>query len=297
MLENERYNEAIESTAKLSMLHSTNPPDLTFQRLLEEQYLTQTALQKLKIYPNNNLHQLPFINQIVLPDSPVPENRRNLPLLIEVAGMPKAGKSISIKNAKEQFQILNPVQEVAGFAKRKWKERRGKNWNSSGFETTKTILNILVPDILLSREPDSVIISDRDLVDQFIFTRANFLDGRHFIYQTESSYYGDRKVVNSPISALRDMSTKSNRSYALILCLTTPTESLKREGFRLRKGTVMNKNFLNKLYEQYLRFHRDVVETKRDFPYACLDLSGNNFRENQMMFNSVVSEILKFYDK
>lgn len=297
MLDNERYNEAVRSTAKLSKLHPTDLPNLTFQELLEEEYLTRLSLQKLKIYPDNNLHRLPFIDQIIFPSSPISEERRNLPLLIEVAGMPKAGKSTSIKNALREYPILDPVQEITGFAKRQWKKREGNNWNGSGFEISQTILNTAIPDILLGINPDSVIISDRGLVDQFIFAKANFIDGRRYLYQTESSYYGVRKVIDSPISALENMATNPCRSYALILCLTTPKVSLKREGFRFKKGSVMNKYFLTKLYEQYLRFHHDIIETKKDMPYACLDLSGNNFRENQMKFNFAVSEILKYYNK
>jgi hypothetical protein len=68
----------------------------------------------------------------------------------------------------------------------------------------------------------------------------------------------------------------------LILLLTTPEESLRREGHRETPGRIMNPTFLSVLYEQYIRLHYEmlfypkVYAKDRPFFYACLDGSGDS---------------------
>jgi len=295
LLENERYNRALKAAAKLKVV-SPGSSNLA-QTLLEEQYVTQLALSELGMNVEELLCNLPSINTLLIPNKEPPKKRLDLPLLIEVAGTPKSGKTTLITYAQKSFDIF-PISERAAFVKRRTQQKLGKHWTYQAMEETKHLITVATSLMLSKLEKGHrAVVADRDMVDNLIFGRAYFVDGRLIPSTFSSNYHGDERIYSEPVGGLEEVSTRPNHLYALILCLTTPKISLKREGFRFRPGRVMNKNFLGTLYEQYLRFHYQALKLNRNFPYACLDLSGKNLQENKKLFDSMISGILDYYKK
>lgn len=75
---------------------------------------------------------------------------------------------------------------------------------------------------------------------------------------------------------------------ALILCLAPPNISRERGS---------KKRFLNTLYEQYLRFHYEMINYQklsgnpRPITYVCLDFSGSP-EENYTLLKNTVDAVL-----
>ena len=135
-----------------------------------------------------------------------------------------------------------------------------------------------------------ILLVDRGPIDILPFNRANFMYGR-FNAQSFSSSIFD---INGSISDLNDFDN------AVVMFLVSPEESLGREGPRKPYGSVMHSKFLPVLYEQYLRFDRDLKELSlpslnKPFPYACLDASGSIEDVTERGTFLVLEMIEKFY--
>ena len=300
MLDNERYNDSLRSIKDLINGQGIQEPDLKFQALLKEQYKTQKALQELGINKLSPPDRVPHINEIIFPKTGVSKQRSKLPLLIEVGGMPRSGKTTVINGTSELFgQDLDILPEPVEFVKRKANEMFPEDLSSQVelIETAKTIINLVGPLIMLRQsEGKRAVVSDRDIVDQKIFEIAFYLRGIRTPRTNEQSRYGQIFNLSDPHSILEEISTRDEHTYALIICITNSTTSLSREAPRPKPGTIVNELFLSTLYEQYLRFHNEILHTQISFPYALLDLSGNQ-KQNQNLFNSIIQKILTYYKR
>ena len=264
----------------------------TFQALLDEQQMTQSALRQLGLTEDLKLQEVRGINQVFLPKNYHRDPKK--PVAVHFMGMPRAGKSTFIESIGEVARLRNlsigAMPEVQG----PLKEISGKHQERFSYKTYDTSLTIIdtIEILMLKKqfekfgEPDMALF-DRGIIDRLPFARANFLFGR----LDEGKFSASLSNIFSGLSDL-------NESFetAIILMLTTPEESLKREGGK--QGRVMNPAFLRNLYEQYLRYHLEAIKAFEEedpmTPYVCLDMS-NTLEINAKLVAQIFGEILLFY--
>ncbi len=106
---------------------------------------------------------------------------------------------------------------------------------------------------------------ERGLVDYGIFFRA--------MIQAEKVGEGSTKLMDSLVftPAAKDyFAPQKGRFYAVIHLLTSPEKTLQRK----KKSKIINKDFLNILYRQYLGLHSEFVqsmETNTEVAYICVN--------------------------
>ena len=116
MLDNERYNQAIETRKKF--------PGADLQLFLDEQYKTQLALNELGIDQTDSPSKAPHVGTLMM----TPENILNLriPYAVEVLGMPHAGKTTMInrylselwqRDERNKVSLVTEVTEGAASIK------------------------------------------------------------------------------------------------------------------------------------------------------------------------------------
>ncbi len=264
----------------------------TFQILLDEQQMTENALKHLGLTKDLDLQNVKDLNKVVLPRKYNRDSKK--PIAVHFMGMPRAGKSTFVQHLAEVARILNwsigVMPETAG----PLKEISDKHQERFSYKTYDTSLAIVhaVENFLLKKqfeklkEPDMVLI-DRGVLDRISFTKANFSFGR----LDASKFAASLSNIEGGLSQLKD-----DFNIAIMLMLITPEESIKREGGK--HGRVMNPPFLKNLYEQYLRFHWEIIQISQEqgltFPYVCLDMS--NSREiNANLVAEKFGEIALFY--
>lgn len=248
--------------------------------MFSEQYATEKALRALGITPSKPLSKLPRINEIIPPNIKIPLS----PLKeIEMAGMPKAGKTTTVS-----------FLEQAGFPALYFYDlgSKAKKWvaDYAPEEFDYFLVNIIKQGLLAkvflqSPAPESgTIIFDQGELDILPFVRADFISGRI----GGEKFWNFSRFLSLPLG-FTEGQVKSQKAF--ILCLTPPETSLQREGPRSKPGRYMNPDFLEILLEQYLRLHYELLSGPRPFYYCCLDFTPPSLAENQELLKKTLENI------
>lgn len=279
MIESWRYQRALRANAL-----DREPPYQNLQVYLDQEHITQSALAKLGVGVEGLPKEIPEIDKVVL----IPEliKNRSAPFIVEVMGMPQAGKSSSINHFLEQTWLTDQrgkirlVQEGARTIPDEYQDFKDEDpftFHLMAGNVTFTGLLGQVRDV----GQFSVLLQDRGMLDRRVFRRALFFRGKvHPGWMAEEAFWADG--LETPMFPIG----------GLVMCLVTPETSLAREGPREKPGSVMNADFLKTLYEQYLRFHYEILSEQLLMPsYACLDMEcepEDRFRK----FNNAIGQIL-----
>ena len=133
--------------------------------------------------------------------------------------------------------------------------------------------------------PKKSVVFERDYTD-IPFIRANFLFGRidiKILDKAENKFY-------------ENLNRFKGLPRTIISCLVHPTTSKKREKEQ-KEHTVIQDKFLSCLYEQYLRFHyemlnfRQVYKQEHPFNYVGVNMSGTNLQINVKKLEKYINQI------
>lgn len=255
MLENWRYNRALEASSKQP---ESNSQDI----YLSEEYRTQLALGQLGVKDSISPSEIPHVGTILMAPELVPNLR--LPYAVEVLGMPRAGKSTVIDRylkdlwSRNERHKVHLVNEGARTIKDEFGDLRYSDpFQYSMLGGTTTFVGYI--DALRHVNTGMrMVTADRGQIDRCVFRRALFNQGHinpEIMADEEQFMYG---LENTPIQI-----------GGIIMLMVQPEESMKRSG---RQGPVANMDFLPRLYEQYWRLHWDILQGEVPYRvYACID--------------------------
>ena len=255
MLENWRYNRALESNYKQIASDSR-------QIYLDEEYRTQVALNQLGVKDNKSLSDIPHVGTLLMTPELIPNLR--VPYAVEVLGMPRSGKSTMIDRYLRELWSRNErhkvalVDEGARSVKQEYGDLRYSDpLQYSMLGGTATFMGYI--DALRNINTGmQIAISDRGQIDRRVFRRTLFNQGNvnpRIMEDEDQFMYG---LENTPIQI-----------GGIIMFMIRPDESMKRSE---KPGPVTNMDFLPRLYEQYWRLHQELLQD--DIPYriyTCID--------------------------
>jgi hypothetical protein len=278
MLDNTRYNEALESSANYE--GDINQPWL--QIFLDEEFRTQEALRNLDATKETPPSQIPEINRIHIN----PKLLSGLPanFIVEFLGMPRAGKTTVIQAC--QTTLGNSFQGLEEGTKRlvDWQSKY-KYDDPFLYHVYTSIETMRLFDIAKQTPPGRIFLQDRGLVDRKIFRRSLFIAG-----QADPSAIKEE----ADIFKMYPFTPPYGLGF-VILCLVRPDIAIFRDGPRDKQGSIINKQFLGTLYEQYLRFHEEVLSQKRYYPaYLAIDMEQDSEKvqaQIETAIQQVVSQI------
>lgn len=285
MLENWRYNRALRAKAK------TGEDYLDY--FIAHEHQTQLALSGMGVRKEDAPNKIPYIDTILTDPDLITSLSK--PFVAEVIGMPRAGKTTSINKLLESLWIsgirhrvrfarespraipdeLGPVDP--GFDFLDLKHSHPLAFNIAGYVITKMGALRHIPEA----GDFDMLLQDRGLFDRRIFRRSLFVDGDidPLWMEFEDSIEQETEIPPFPVGAV-------------ILCVISPEESLQREGPRKEPGVVMNKRFLEILYEQYMRFHYEIITRQVAIPaYVCIDMECTPEKAS-LKFNNAMAQIL-----
>jgi len=298
MLSHERYLQSLVGLERLGA-EGFEVDERTRQRLLVEQYATQTALARLGVCASDSPGCVPEINRLLLPDDYV-EQERMSGVLIEVWGMPNSLKTTSLRNSSLRLPFIEMVgefhYETEAFLDRhaSYPEMHAviKQYFQTG-KRTEEIWKIFSDYRNTSEQKEHdypIVVAERGRgPDQLAFDRANFLDGQMELEVFERLSDFHSLPLEFSVSDIR---------YGFINCMVTPEMSLMREGPRETSGRVMNNRFLPILYEQYLRLHYEMIskwgssDEKRSCAYAGIDMSDPDYEKNIQLFHETLGKMI-----
>lgn len=310
-LDRRRYITALTAYEKITSEIGENTSPITLGILLDEQYQTQLTLSLIRATSNTPPSEIVGVNQIHPPRTLRTRSSR-APVVLEIMGPPALGKTTLITNTSKLYEPhLSVHEEVAQRAKPSEGDPGFSMFlrQTDLYEANKLTMNDnLFLELINARgkkEPVRPTLADRWLIDNSIFGLARFLHGdiymarEHGLYAHPLSnldeilnYYEEDKKTE--FYGLGDENPWFIQ-YGIINCLAAPDVSLKRTPPQEEKHKVITPEFLPTLYEQYLRFHAEMLQHSRPFLYAALDLSQESEHENQTNFNTVVSKMIDFY--
>lgn len=255
MLENDRYNRAIEANSKFP---ESNLRDI----FISEAYRTQLALGHLGIKDGMLPSEVPHVGTIMMAPELIPGLR--VPYAVEILGMPRAGKSAFIDRylkelwSKNERHKIHLVDEGARTVKDEFGDLRYSDpFQYSMLGGTATFMGYIEAMRNINTGM-RLVISDRGQIDRRVFRRVLFSQGHvnpGIITEEEQFMYG---LENTPIQV-----------GGIIMLMTRPGESMRRSE---KPGPVSNMDFLPRLYEQYWRLHWDILQGEIPYRiYTCID--------------------------
>lgn len=255
MLENVRYNRALEASGKYP---ESNSRDI----FLSEEYRTQLALGRLGVKDNMAPSEVHHVGTILMTPELIPNLR--VPYAVEVLGMPRAGKSTAINRYLTELWSRNERHKVALVDEgvRTIEQEFGDLRYTDPFQYsmlggTATFVGYI--DALRNVNTGMrVVISDRGQIDRGVFRRTLFNQGHvnpEIAVDEEQFMYG---LENTPIQV-----------GGIVMLMLRPEESMRRvEG----TGPMANMDFLPRLYEQYWRLHWEILQGEIPYRiYTCID--------------------------
>ncbi len=280
MLDNERWQQVNSGITKAITKEIIFPNDQITRNLhLIEQYKTQTALNSLGVNRETNPADLAGVNNFYpLQQDPA----ENLGFTISLIGMPNSGRTTTLGYIQQEYideLSINPLYEgfhiVPEFIGSIIQDLKAEE----DFSYTNLYLRQQIRSRLIYKsiyEKDilpRVSVFERDWTD-LPFARANFMYGRH-----------EGKVFRTFEETFLANLHKYNQSIRIIVnTLISPEMSFSRETEDKPYHTIVKPEFLNLLYEQYLRFHYEAVNFEkiygepRPFIYACIDTEDSFIR-------------------
>ena len=272
MISHERWNTTHDLLRKLKEKDViTKPTPFDRQILLDEAYLTEQALQKLGVSAQTSPSDLKHINTIITPELPFPPNAL---LIISILGMPKTAKTTTLIETYKNTAVDPPIlwesirtiiDSLPDESKTDFEEisRRQMLINRKRWEQIR--INSLETDY---------VITERDWTD-IPFLRAQLLHGR----------FKPKSFIRKKDNFLENVTAFPKPAHVVVNCLAKPATVLARESEVKPYPSVMQMPFLEKLYEQYLRFHYENTKSTfyghpSSFIYASVDMSSETEWEN-----------------
>lgn len=255
MLENDRYNRALEASGKYP---ESNSRDI----FLSEEYRTQLALGQLGVKDNMAPSEVPHVGTILMAPELIPNLR--VPYAVEVLGMPRAGKSTVIDrylrelwSRDERYKVYLVDEGVKTI-----KDKFGDLPYSDPFQYSMLggmVTFVGYIDALRNVNTGMrVVTSDRGQIDRRVFRRTLFGQGHvnPGIAADEGQFmYG---LENTPV-----------QMGGVIMLMIRPEETMRRTE---KRGPVVNMDFLPRLYEQYWRLHWEILQGEIPYRiYTCID--------------------------
>ena len=254
MLENWRYNRALEANAKQVEAGAK-------EILLDEEYRTQLALEYLGIREDTTPSEAPKVGSLLVR----PDLMANLrvPYAVEVLGMPRAGKSTAINRYLKELWLRGERYKLAFVEEgpRKIEPDYGDLRYSDPFHYsllggTATFFGY-IEALKNVNSGMRLVVSDRGQIDRRAFRRVLF--GRGDV---------DPKVMEDEGEFMYDLENTPVQIGGVIMMMTRPEISFGRG----KPGPVANKDFLPRLYEQYWRLHGEILQGEVPYRiYACID--------------------------
>lgn len=276
--------------------------------LAHELVSTRQTFESFGLRSDDLPSKFPLVDQILEPNTPL-LTRRELPLIIEIAGTPSSDKSHLVLEGRREdlpyhgiiervhdakgvkshsFSILEVLQNVATSFGQLNRPNPIKD-ESVIFEEAKRRLNNDVDRIMKDMRRGKIrkmpIVHERWAVDQRIFAQARFLMGQ--ISYEAFRFFGD------PFKTLKNITEFDlpfSNDYALILCVSSVQSSLNRIGDKT--GGIMNQKFLETCYQQYIKFHLQMINSSRAVDYVCLDTSSADNRTVVNKFSGAISKLI-----
>lgn len=306
MLENQQYRLAQRALVNLALhpLHGEVGPD-TFQGLLDEHYITYESLRYLGVESGAPPWVLPHINQLITPTSTKPTEVK--PLIIHTIGMPKTLKSILRDSLtgrakyltfdRKKILIHQSQEEAAGPLYEIYKRIAKEEVDFGSFALSQVLVNTIELEIFHKMvDPKikrQVAILNRGAFDIFPFLRAHYLFGR----------LDEKKFSSAWENAIEGLKPLNNFHNAVLVLLTTPIESLRRNlESNNGEGRVMNSKFLPILYDQYVRYFGDLHKSSGrlanlDSPiaFAIIDMTTPNTDKLVRNYLTGVISAIEYY--
>lgn len=279
MLDNQRYLDAKTAAMLFSIKSNGSISQEHFQLLLNENHKTQSALYNLSLLPKNIAGETAGFNTLF-----PPEQKQKITTIASIIGMPKSTKTITSENMGESYLyypwIVIP-EEVSNF-KEKAETNRGFNYEKLVLDTLNfqedqylELVKVLGSTPNFGGWSKPSIIFDRPAWGDLPMARALFLSGRI-----------NNKILLKCEEAFINHFDKDGYQNSIVIALATPKVCLQREGKRTTPGKIMNLCFLDILYDQYLRFHYELMNFSntygiaRKFNFSTLDLSGKDIHQS-----------------
>lgn len=257
MIENWRYNRALEAIEKQGSSESRNI-------FFEEEYRTQSALRELGVEDDKSPSEIPKVGRLLMRPEAIPSLR--IPYAVEVLGMPHTGKTTLINLYLNELWRRNErnkvtfVEEGAKAAKKYLDTRESDPFTYSLLCGNMNFVGYLsaLKDV---KSGMRMVVSERGQIDRRIFRRALFSCGdvSPNVMKAEDEFMNN--LENAPIQI-----------GAVIILMARPQISFSRG----KPGPVTNMEFLPKLYEQYWRLHKEILNGDLDWRvYACIDVEDD----------------------
>lgn len=255
MLENWRYNRAREA-------RSNFPVTELNQIFLDHEYKTQLALDKLGIEGSASPSEVPKAGCILA--QPDLMFGLRIPYVVEVLGMPCAGKSTMIRRYLEEAWAKDRREKIAFVDEgvKEIKEEYGDLRYSDplGYSLLGGLATFInqIQALREVRRGMQFVITDRGQIDRRVFRRTFFGQGKVEPRQIADEEKFIHYLENTPLQI-----------GAIIMMMTRSEESVKREE---NPGPVTNMDFLPSLADQYWRLHWEI--SKGELPcrlYTCID--------------------------
>ena len=252
------------------------------RQIKEDSLMTKQALEMLGVL-DGNLKNLPYVNTFLSREAT--KNIEGTFSVISIAGSPHAGKTSTISTLKSEGFLFEYIPEEFP------QDREYASWEAAGDEkgtselseyiaSTRTVsdLDATVSRLLKQKDYRKPIILERGTIDHVVLRRTK--------QQLGNMPLTPHSVFAHPVTAIEDLSRTPEISTTFINCLISPTLSIQR-------GSQLNVDFLNVLYEQYLRLHWELInyekmfEFPRSFSYAFLDFSGTPEENHDLLFKTL----------
>ena len=255
MLENWRYNRALESISKYPNIDSRDV-------FLDQEYRTQIALKQLGVKDNVSPSDVPHVGTLLMSPELIPNLR--VPYAVEVLGMPRSGKSTMINRYLMELWSRNERHKVAlvDEGARSLKQEFGDLRNSDPFA-----YSMLAGIITFTHYIDTLrntntgmrmVTSDRGQIDRRAFRRVLFGRG-----EVNPEIMADENQI------IDDLENTPIQLGGIIMLMMRSEEAMRRSE---KPGPVANMDFLPRLYEQYWRLHWEILQGEVPYRiYTCID--------------------------
>ncbi len=287
-LEHGRYNRALGSHLHPKFAPIEVPDDLA--TYLEQEWITQNALDQLGVESNSAPCDIPGISQFHVKAQYIEQ----LPdgFQIDVMGMPRAGKTSVLRRFNETSEYSQKVHFIPENVFPLSTDKDIKYKVPGLLQSMTQVRLVEIFEFIDRYEDPKPLLLDRGVLDRVVFKRTMFQKGDVPANGIRGGFKHslEEEIIDHPIGAV-------------ILCLARPEISLEREGMRDKPGYIMNEDFLAGLYEQYLRLYYELVSGTignadvlfdYDIPVPiviALDMEGDE-EANYKIFDTAMQQIL-----
>lgn len=279
------------NTAKRN-LGPIKPHPLWQQAYAWQTTFTEIELRNLGVHSDIHPSKIPYVNSV--------QNRKQIdPInelgIIEVIGMPGGGKDTIINDiSKQEFlNVLCALEEGYFWSKKESPLTELRSRHLQVYGGTDMEIDEVIDKLSFNRQqPNGIAVLNRSFTDNFwAFGYSFFLNGYIGLEDLLTSQkvfhhlqYSPTKLVGTKLKSIEDITA------ATFVLMIEPELSLERKKSK-GTGRVLEKNFLQLLYIQYLRMISRLMAIKQR-NLVVLDMSGT-LTENISLFNQLFREVVK----